>query len=72
MIGVFCDSNGNSPPGTDSTFYVDGRYSTSRRLDVARLQRSRFEKNFVHKYNAFTHVYFVQNLMNKPLRIFKL
>lgn len=71
MIGMFCDEKGNTQCGTDTMFHVNGNFGVTRRLDAAMMQRERFRKNFLHKFEAFSHVYFVNRPSDPPARIYK-
>lgn len=71
MIAMFCNEKGVTPCGTDSMFHVDGRFCVGRKLQSAMTQRERFRKNFPHKFESFSHVYFVNRVSDSPTRIHK-
>jgi hypothetical protein len=71
MIAMFCNENGVTPCGTDSMFHVDGRFCVGRKLQSAMTQRERFRKHFPHKFESFSHVYFVNRVSDSPTKIHK-
>jgi len=66
MIAVLCNENGTTQLGSDGYVHVDGRFTRDNQVQQAREYRERFKKHFAHKYDAWTHVMFVQNIRNLP------
>ena len=66
MIAVFCDENGVTLMGSDGYIHVDGRFTLDNQINQARQHRERFKKHFPHKYEAMTHVMFVQSIKDLP------
>lgn len=66
MIAVLCNKNGKTQVGTDGYLDVDGRFTLENQINQAREYRERFKKHFMHKYDFWTHVMFVQSTRNLP------
>jgi len=71
MIAMFCNEKGVTPCGTDCIFYVDGRFCIGRKLQAAMNQREKFRLHFPHKFESFSHVYFVNHVDYPPTKIHK-
>lgn len=57
-----CDKFGNTLCGSDGNFNIDKRFGISRiRLHVKEY-RERFQKNFSHKFEFWTHFKYRGNL----------
>lgn len=66
MYAVLCDSTGKHQLGSDSVINVDGRFSRENQIESVRKYKERFKKNFLWKYELWTHVYFVGSINNMP------
>jgi hypothetical protein len=66
MIAVLCNEKGDTLLGSDGYFHVDGRYSKSSQINLARQYRERYKLNFQQKYESWTHVMFVACIRDLP------
>lgn len=66
MIAALCNENGTTLLGSDGYVHVDGRLTRDNQINKAREYRERFKKHFPHKYDAMTHVMFVQSIKALP------
>jgi hypothetical protein len=53
-----CDSKGNELCGSDGHFNIDKRFGLTRIHSEVTEYRSRFQKNFPHKFSHWTHFKF--------------
>lgn len=58
MYAFLCNGDRKVLLGTDGVFKIDGRMCTYNKIEVVREYRERFKKNFKHKYDHWTHVFF--------------
>ena len=54
-LAQYCDEGGNTLLGSDSVFWIDGRWNLRTIGEKASEYRGRYRKNFPHKYEAMTH-----------------
>jgi len=68
---ILCTSGGEVDCGTDGYLVLDGRNSIASNLEVVRKYREGFKKNFIHKYNFWTHVMFTNRITDKntPIKL---
>ena len=66
MIAVLCNEKGDTQLGSDGYFRVDGRYSKSYLVKIARQRRELYKKHFPQKYEFWTHVMFVASIRDLP------
>lgn len=66
MIAVLCNENGATQLGSDGYIHADGRFTRENQINKAREYREGFKKHFKHKYDAWTHVMFVQRIRDLP------
>jgi len=66
MIAILCDNQGQRMPGSDGIRPLDGRLAIRNQLRVAKQHREAYRKNFPHKCEFWTHVYFVREIQNIP------
>ena len=66
MFAFLCNEDGVTGMGSDSVIRVDGRKSTPNQVEEVRQYRQTFFKNFRHKFDSWTHVFFWKDIRSAP------